>query len=64
MSSDLNNKSIEKSNGNNDIVRNTVCIVCKTKLTINNTKIIGNKKYTKYKNLVCNRCFDEYYPLK
>ncbi|MDQ4074324.1 MAG: hypothetical protein M3162_08495 [Thermoproteota archaeon] len=64
MSSDINNKSIEKDNNNDENVKDIVCMVCKTKLTINNTKVIGNEKYKKYKNLVCNICFNEYYPLK
>lgn len=38
------------------------CIVCKDELNSVNTKVIRNPKYFKYKNLVCNRCFDEYYP--
>jgi uncharacterized CHY-type Zn-finger protein len=64
MSSDANNKPIEKDSQDKNNIRNTVCIVCKTKLTINNTKVSGNKKYLKYKDLVCNACFNDYYPLK
>ena len=39
------------------------CILCKTKLDSLNTKVVENPKYLKYRNLVCNACFDEYYPL-
>ncbi len=39
------------------------CILCKTKLDNFNTKVIENPKYLKYRNRVCNTCFDEYYPL-
>ena len=39
------------------------CILCRTKLDDFNTKVIENPKYLKYRNLVCNICFDEYYPL-
>ncbi len=38
------------------------CIVCKAELNSINTKVIRNPKYFKYRNLVCNRCFDDYYP--
>lgn len=39
------------------------CILCKTKLNSMNTKVVKNPKYLKYRNLVCNTCFDEYYPI-
>lgn len=39
------------------------CILCKTELDSLNTKVVENPKYLRYRNLVCNACFDEYYPL-
>ena len=38
------------------------CIVCATSLDVNNTKVTKNQKYIRYRNLVCNKCFDVYYP--
>ncbi len=38
------------------------CIVCKIELNDINTKVVRNPKYSKYRNVVCSRCFDEYYP--
>ncbi len=40
----------------------TKCIVCRIKLDDFNTKVVENPKYLKYRNLVCNICFDKYYP--
>jgi len=31
-------------------------------LTMNNTKVNKNQKYSKYRELVCNDCFNIYYP--
>lgn len=39
------------------------CFLCKSRLNNFNTKVIENPKYLKYRNIVCNACFDEYYPL-
>ena len=39
------------------------CILCKTKLNSLNTKVVENPKYLRFRNLVCNTCFDEYYPI-
>ena len=38
------------------------CIVCKMDLTVINTKVNKNQKYSKYREIVCNDCFNIYYP--
>lgn len=38
------------------------CIVCNSILEPTNTKVSKNQKYIKYRNTVCNSCFDQYYP--
>lgn len=48
------------------VLRNKVtsrCIVCRTELNGFNTKVVENPRYLKYRSLVCNTCFDEYYPI-
>lgn len=39
-----------------------VCIICKEMLLTENTKIGLNKKYLRYRNIVCMKCFNIYYP--
>jgi hypothetical protein len=38
------------------------CIICKIILSNEITKVDKNPKYLKYKGIVCNKCFDQYYP--
>lgn len=38
------------------------CIICKIILSNDCTKVNKNPRYLKYKGIVCNKCFDQYYP--
>lgn len=40
----------------------STCIICKIILSSHNTKVDKNQKYVRYRSIVCNICFDQYYP--
>jgi hypothetical protein len=42
--------------------RRSTCIICKIALNNECTKVDKNPKYLKYRGIVCNKCFDQYYP--
>jgi len=46
----------------NNFSQKYICIVCKNNLTKENTKVKDNRKYIKYKKIVCSNCFRNYYP--
>lgn len=41
-----------------------ICIICKKPLLTENTKSGSNKKYLRYRKIVCSECFNIYYPEK
>jgi hypothetical protein len=52
----------DPENKKNDGDKNDICIVCKNRLTKENTKVKENQKYIKYKKIICSSCFKDYYP--
>jgi len=44
------------------VKQKSTCIICKIILSNNLTKVTENPKYLKYRDMVCNKCFDQYYP--